>query len=193
MKVSKGSAFERHVCKELSLWWTKGKGDRDNIFWRTSASGGRATIRSKRGKTTPGQYGDICAVDLIGKPLLDVFTFELKRGYNRFTIQDMLDKPRGAVKQEYEKWIEQAENNCDISNSLSWLIIFRRDRRETMVLAPEKIEDIAEIWGLAANSAYFQVNSWQYLWCFPLETFFELVSPSEIIKVSENLSISRKP
>lgn len=58
---AKGSAFERGVCKELSIWVTKGK--RDDVFWRSSISGGRATVRfNKRGAITEHQAGDICAV-----------------------------------------------------------------------------------------------------------------------------------
>ena len=83
---TKGSAFERQICKELSLWWTYE--DRDDIFWRTSNSGGRAIRRSKKKKQTFGQYGDIQAVDPIGQPLMDVLTFELKCGYPGVSVLD---------------------------------------------------------------------------------------------------------
>ena len=65
---AKGSQFERTVCKDLSLWWTKGK--RDDVFWRTSGSGARAKTRSKTGEKTFGQYGDVQATDPIGQPLI---------------------------------------------------------------------------------------------------------------------------
>lgn len=32
MSAKKGSSYERHICKQLSLWWTKGK--RDDVVFR---------------------------------------------------------------------------------------------------------------------------------------------------------------
>jgi hypothetical protein len=52
----KGSAFEREVCKRLSLWVTSNR--RSDVFWRSAMSGGRATIHG----TQVQQCGDICAV-----------------------------------------------------------------------------------------------------------------------------------
>jgi len=90
--MAKGSNFEREVSKELSLWTTNGV--RDDIYWRSSQSGGRATIRARQGKKTANSAGDICFIDPIGKPLLDIFVLELKNGYggkkslNRQKIKD---------------------------------------------------------------------------------------------------------
>ena len=53
----KGGNFERDICKALSLWYTYGEDD--NIFWRTSGSGNRATVRTKKGQKTKYDYGDI--------------------------------------------------------------------------------------------------------------------------------------
>ncbi len=132
----KGNSFEREICVLLSKWWTGGK--RDDIFWRTSNSGGRATVRNKAGKKTKNQYGDICAVDPIGKPLLDLVTIEVKRGYGRATLFELIDKPNKAKKQVYEEWIKQAENSavgCGLTTN-DWWIIHKRDRRETMLYMP---------------------------------------------------------
>ena len=72
-KASKGSAFEREISKSLSLWYTEG--ERDDIFWRSSQSGGRATTRAKKGKKTAASYGDITALDNRGEPFTDLFCF----------------------------------------------------------------------------------------------------------------------
>ena len=77
--MAKGSQFERDICRELSIWWTQG--ERDDIFWRTSGSGARATTRAKKGDATANSAGDIGYLDEIGKPFLDYFMVELKRGY----------------------------------------------------------------------------------------------------------------
>lgn len=130
MKSKKGGAFERSLCYQLSYWWT---GDPDScVMWRTSQSGGRATIRSRKGKQTSGHHGDICATDPVAEPFFRMFALEAKRGYNRYSIQDILDKPRKATKQEYEKWLEQAEQSRKGSGARFWLIVFKRDKREAL-------------------------------------------------------------
>lgn len=68
----KGSAFEREVCKALSLWVSHGK-DKD-LFWRSAMSGGRAT----RAGGSVRQAGDICAVAPEGHSLTNSYYFELK-------------------------------------------------------------------------------------------------------------------
>lgn len=78
--MSKGGAFEREMCSKMSLWYTDG--ERDDIFYRTGGSGGRATMRRKVGKTTEGQAGDLTYTDPIGKPLVDRWNIEFKTGYS---------------------------------------------------------------------------------------------------------------
>lgn len=72
---SKGSAFERDVCKQLSLWVSKGK--HKDLFWRSSMSGGRATVTRKRGSLVR-QAGDITAVMPEGHKLTDRWYIECK-------------------------------------------------------------------------------------------------------------------
>lgn len=72
---SKGSAFERKVCVQLSMWVTKGKSK--DCFWRSSMSGGRATIHVAKGGINR-QAGDICAVAPEGHKLTDIWFFECK-------------------------------------------------------------------------------------------------------------------
>ena len=140
---AKGSSFERLICKRLSLWWTNG--ETDSVFWRTSNSGGRATVRGRKGKKTSNQHGDICAIDPIGEPFLNMFAVELKKGYSKHTIADLLDKPEKAADQEYEKWIKQAIASQVGSGSRYWMIIVQRTRRIPLVFVPYKF--CAEICG----------------------------------------------
>ena len=133
----KGSSFEREICKTLSEWWsqdTEGTA-RDDVFWRASQSGGRATQRAKSGKRTSGSYGDIAAVDPVGFPLLAVFTLELKRGRSHGDIGDMLDMPlKGYKERPFEKTLTQAVGSHKLAGSLSWLLISQRDRRRCLVI-----------------------------------------------------------
>ena len=134
MTAKKGSAFEREFCKDLSLWWSLG--EREDIFWRSSNSGGRATVRSYVGKTTAGQYGDVAAIDPIGNPFLELVTIELKRGYSIFTIQDVFDKKPKAAQQQWSTWYEQTVTSAKNAGSHSWLLITRRDQRDPLVYMP---------------------------------------------------------
>lgn len=78
-KSGKGSGFERELAKQLSLWWSHG--DRDDLIWRTSQSGGRATQRAKRAVRTKYGYGDLTFTDPAAKPLFDLLVISAKRGY----------------------------------------------------------------------------------------------------------------
>jgi len=132
-RSKKGSAFERVVCKELSRWWTHG--ERSDIFWRTSGSGARAKTRSKTGKKTFGQYGDVQATDPIGQPLIDWVTIEIKKGYSKNTFQDLVDAmPK--QKPVFGQFIDQARTDHENAESEWWLLISKRDQREALVTMP---------------------------------------------------------
>lgn len=65
--AAKGAEFERVVCKQLSHWLSRGV--RDDLFWRTAMSGGRATMQIRRGKINRSQCGDVGAIDAQGERL----------------------------------------------------------------------------------------------------------------------------
>lgn len=129
--AQKGSGFERSICKQLSMWCSYEKSD--SIFWRTSTSGARATVRAKKGLETPNSYGDVCAIDPIGIPLIDLVSIELKRGYSgQLTIQDLLDSNQ--KEPTLLKFWKQAERDRKIGKrQWSWLI-FQRDRRQACII-----------------------------------------------------------
>lgn len=137
-RAAKGSKFERWVAMQLSNWWTCGQSD--SVFWRTSGSGARASTRSKANQRTAFQYGDLCATDPIGQPFIDLITVEIKRGYNRHTIADLLDKPLKARVQTYQDWFAKAQRDHERAGSFSWLLIVKRDLRETIVFMPKVLE-----------------------------------------------------
>ena len=135
--MAKGPAFEREVCRDLSLWFSGGKDD--NWYWRTSNSGGRMTVRGRKGKSTRSHCGDICAIDPAGQALLDVITWEVKRGYSGATPFDILDKPINGAEQEWEGWFSQARRSCKLAGTPYWMILARRDRRTAVVWMPQKL------------------------------------------------------
>jgi hypothetical protein len=130
-KSSKGSQYERDVCRQLSLWWTEGKDD--NSFWRTSQSGGRATTRAKQKLKTPNSYGDVGYLDIEGKPFIDKVLLELKRGYTKdISVLDFLDKNKGEP--ILLKWWDKAEKERKLAKRKHTIIIFRRDRHKSCIL-----------------------------------------------------------
>lgn len=136
----KGSAFERWFCRELSLWWSEGKDD--DLFWRTAGSGARANVRSRKGKRTVGQHGDIASTDTSSAILTKVLTIELKRGYNKATVADLLDQPLGGAIQKYEYWFSQASTASEQSGTFAWLLVVKRDHREPIVFMPSNLWSI---------------------------------------------------
>lgn len=135
--MAKGSDFERTICKQLSLWWSSGK--RDDIFWRTAGSGARATTRRKQGRATANSSGDIAALDMEGKPLVECITFELKRGYSRTSFADALDAPKRTKIQEWQGFIEQAYLSHRNEKSRYWALITRRNKREALICFPSPL------------------------------------------------------
>ena len=177
---SKGSQFERDICILLSKWWTGG--ERDDIFWRSTISGGRATQRAKSGKKTNGQYGDVQATDPLGKPLIDLLSVEIKRGYRDASIADLLDLG-GKKKTIWHDWIRQALHEMDLAGAWAYLLIVKRDFRETIVLMPKevwrKVGDLDE----ARPGALLRV--WirgveKDLYVTTLDEFLRCVSPSHV-------------
>ena len=128
--MGKGSDFERSLCKKFSLWWTNN--ERDDVFWRTSQSGGRATERKKKGKTTAGSYGDMMSVSKVGKPFEDIFVMEFKKGYTKeLSILSIVDGKRKSILLDW--WIKN-EKIVTESERKFGLLVFRRDYRHTCIV-----------------------------------------------------------
>lgn len=161
MGASKGSAWEREFAVNLSLWWSEGTAD--DWFWRVLGSGGRATNRAKRGKSTAGGYGDICATDHRGQGLLDLCCFELKRGYNSVSMQDLFDKPKGP--NTFDDFLVQVRSAASLAGTPYWFLIHKRDRREAMVWTNVGIQTYAEKY-----VSFYHYHG--YVWGITLDIFF---------------------
>ena len=151
--MAKGSGFEREFCKQLSRWWTDG--ERTDIFWRSTTSGARATVRAQKGLTTANSCGDICAIDPIGHDLIELISIELKRGYSgTLTLQDMIDSSQ--KEPSLLKFWKQAERDRRVGKrKYSWLI-FKRDRRKACIVFGR------EFWELLMNTVGYATG---YLVC----------------------------
>ena len=136
--ANKGGQWERDICRDLSEWFSGGR--HDDLFWRSSQSGGRATSRRKKGKRTAGHCGDVCATERAGIPLMRVLTLELKRGYNAHHIAALLDRANGCKQQTYESWIQQAWMAHQNAGSYSWALLAKRDKKQAMIYMERKVE-----------------------------------------------------
>lgn len=122
---AKGSAFEREVCKGLSLWVTGGQ--KSDVFWRSAMSGGRATALNKSGVLVR-QAGDICAVAEEGYDLVDSYYFELKR-YKDLNLPQFLIRGTGILSTFWRATIIDAE-----SYGRRPVLIAKQDRMPAIVL-----------------------------------------------------------
>lgn len=181
----KGGAFERRICKELSLWWTGG--ERDDVFWRTHASGGRATVRSRKGKATKGQDSDISATDPIGDPLLRWTVIECKDGYPGNCICSLFDKTNLQQHPLYEQWLEKAARERKRAGAKHFMIIARRKNKATMVYLPEPAAEQLDAYHSELFDPELSIIFKRYktgrsatIIGTSLECFFNSVSPAQI-------------
>lgn len=93
-------------------------------------------MRARKGKRTAGSYGDICALDPIGEPLLNLFTIELKRGQYVKHPGDLLDCSGSMDCHPFLKAVRQARDAQKRAGSAFWMLIVRRDFKPTTVFFP---------------------------------------------------------
>jgi len=105
---AKGAQFERGICDRLSRW-VDPRGT-DTHFWRSSMSGGRATIRHRAGKLTKSQAGDICSLTRHGHPFLSKFFVECKF-VKDLALQAAMLKGVGTLARYWAVLIEEAEKH----------------------------------------------------------------------------------
>jgi len=124
----KGSSFERDIAKKLSQWWTQDlESERDDIFWRTSGSGARATSRTKAHKKTAYEYGDLTFTDPIGKPFIDCFLIECKCGYtDEIDVLDFFHREDTSI---LFQWWDKAVKEAEEAGRKHVLLIVKRNRK----------------------------------------------------------------
>ena len=179
----KGSEFERKICKILSLWWSNN--ERDDIFWRTSQSGGRATERKKKGMKTAGSYGDMTAIHESGKDFERTFLIEFKKGYNKDVGALMLVDGRQKEPALLKWWIKNEKIKRE-NNRKFGILIFERNRRHPCIMMDEvlfgSLEQYTGNWTLSNLIQINFVSIDSTLIIVPLYPFLEWCS-SESMKL----------
>jgi len=158
----KGATFERYCCRELSKWVTRGK--REDIFWRTAMSGGRASIAFKSGTILSAQAGDISAIDPAGMKFVDNFLVDSKH-FKNLDI-DALIKRRGNLVNFWLALCRDAEKFDKIP-----FLIARQNNFPILVLSTKKGFHLLGIFRIEAiyPQLNLQVIFWDdFLKCRPL-------------------------
>ena len=181
--MAKGGQFERSVCKELSLWYSRGKDD--NVFYRSQASGARATVRRKVGKEAKGHSGDIACTAEEGHNLIKSVFFELKRGYSDLSLQDLIDKPdgkHGTKGCNWHDWIEKASRQAKEAGINTWAIVARKDQRRSIIVAP------LDFIPAPVDSQYMILQTYSdSILVMRLEDFFREYKAPELIKRAQRI------
>jgi hypothetical protein len=126
---AKGSSFERDVCKKLSLWASSGL--REDLYWRSSMSGGRSTIQAKKGKQNLTQAGDISSIDRTGSEFIEKFCVECKH-YKTLDLIPGIIHSRGALYGFWKRLIKDAAGCKKLP-----ILIARQNRLPSLVLVTE--------------------------------------------------------
>lgn len=122
----KGASFEREVCVALSRWVTRGR--KDDCFWRSAMSGGRATVIHRQGGTNR-QAGDITAVAPEGHPLTSVWYIECKH-VRDLNIDTFIVSGRGMLADFWRTANAEATRHAKVP-----MLIARQNRFPTIVVA----------------------------------------------------------
>jgi hypothetical protein len=134
----KGGEFEREFSKLFSDYLTGGA--RNDVFWRSSQSGGRATTRAKTGLKTAGSYGDITCLDASFAFITRVLCFELKRGYNTVGVLDLLDGKK--AEPEIIAFWKQCSRDAELGGIMFPFVVLRRDFRNAVIIIPRKLHNL---------------------------------------------------
>ena len=102
----KGGAYERKICKRLSLWVTNNK--HEDCFWRSAMSGGRATVGAKTGAMHRRQAGDISSTSTEGCVLTDKAFLELKH-YKDLNLLAFIIFNRGKLAGFWRRAVKEAK------------------------------------------------------------------------------------
>lgn len=185
---NRGGSFEREIAKLLSKWWTEG--ERDDIFWRSDASGARFTQRKKSGKDTANQAGDLTFSDSIGEILIKNWNIEIKTGYagkskvkdskgndkiilNRWDALDLIDSSQ---KEPIllQMWA-QCKRDAGLTNRTPVLIFRRNGRKSCIMFTVKYLNHLFSLFGVYKTSTLMVITSLESCVIFNLNDFLEWI------------------
>jgi len=131
----KGSAFERTICRQFSLWISNGA--RDDLFWRNVISGGQFTFAARQGRKT-GVPGDLRATDPLGFAFLSLFLVECKHHKSIHLEQYLFDRVGSSP---LAKIIDRARQDA-ANSSLNYIVIAKQNQREAMAFVSSEVGEV---------------------------------------------------
>ena len=169
----KGAQFERDICKKLSTWVSNGK--RDDVFWRSAMSGGRATVGQKTGIKRDSQVGDISSIDPLGTDLLKTFYIECKF-YQDFHWAAYMLKQSGTL---HKIWVDLCKRAFDPIVDKIPMLVGKQNKYPAFIMIPP-------FEGLPETRMVFQEDKWD--WAItgvisPLECFLEQMKSDELVQL----------
>jgi hypothetical protein len=170
VKASKGSAFERDICKYLSNWINGS--EKPYVFWRGRGSGAMFTVSNSIGEAFSG---DIYCVRPEGKFLTDKFSIELKNGYPATSLDKFFKENKS---DPFESAWAQCVNDATIANKYPMLIFKKKGlgaiwlciSKDTYNSLNKYFKDIRYLY------LNFNNNDLLNLYMFEMNKFFEVIT-----------------
>jgi len=190
MANKKGPQFERDCAKRLSLWLSEN--ERDDLVWRTSASGGRFTQRKKYDKDTYNQAGDLCANNPRVQYFFDYILVECKNGYTPkkgkkagyavISVLQGLDKLKKTREPILYSWWVKAVQECKDAGRRHAIILFKRTSRNPCVLMEKRlILELSKYNGrYTHNTILIKLETYPILTICDLEQWLNWCAPQSI-------------
>lgn len=168
---AKGSAYERELCRKVSLWITHG--ERDDTVWRSASSGAVHTVR-KRKKESKGNYdtqvGDLCSIHPLSEPFFTAFGVEAKR-YGDLKFENLVFQilAQNSAQAFWQKHVKLCSDAGKVPVG-----IFKQDRRPDMLLVPLQISQrLKNVTGVSIP--------WIGCCAYVLDDFVLKISPEELL------------
>jgi hypothetical protein len=172
----KGAGFERDMCRFLSRWVTNN--ERDDLFWRSSNSGGRATVAMKKGEVLEYSQSDIAPTHKLAYDLLERFSIECKF-YADLHLQDL---PFDRKSNIAEFW-NQARRDASRVNKRAMLIA-RQNRKPTLIgLSQSAYNEIRDKNLRKVRAGLFPhaiISTRHDLVLLDMEMFFQCFTPEQL-------------
>lgn len=121
----KRPCFEKDFYAKLSLWWTQ--------HWPSPSQ----TVFSL------GAHRTVAARDPQGVPLTSTVSIEVRKGYYKRTVADLLDFYENSI-DVYEEWFRSAYEKQRVQKTFGWMIAARREHRDPVVFLSQRLADRVE-------------------------------------------------
>lgn len=177
--VLKGGGFERKQATRLSLWASGGT--RQDVYWRSSLSGGRATVGARgHGLSMEAHAGDLVCTHACGYFLTQLFRIECK-AYQALYLDRMVWGHAGVM---HIIWEPTADACRDTTREP--LVIAREDYQREIVMTTE----LGMSWLQEGATSPIRVTAVFPQWGAYVTTFREVltaVSPEKLRRFSETV------